>query len=347
MKNNKPVLRIQLVDFPSKRKSMKVEHSMLGGLEQDYEVHIDAPNHLSPPDILCFSMFGNRHYLYDCPKILFNGEPPNDVLYRLSDKGCDYAFSYYPTNEHNAYCPQPLRSKHYGWLGELYTNNYSPEILALRRAPKQKFCNFIYSHFNPKCSGTQIRLDFCRQLMQYKPVDCPAPLLNNMPLLDNQFIHLKTTEAKIHFISAYKFTIAFENISLSGYHTEKIIDPFLIRSIPIYWGDPHITQHYNPQAFINCHAYKNFEQVIEKIIEIDENDELYQQYINAPLFQPTIKTTLYNPKHYEQHLRDVVARLILPNYQTTTHTQYMRYFQRQTKQQLRKSLSVIKEWINN
>src|SRR5207249_8371440 len=47
-------------------------------------------------------------------------------------------------------------------------------------------------------------------------------------------------QRKRAFISQYKFTIAFENSSYPGYHTEKILDPMMVDSLPIYWGNPCI-----------------------------------------------------------------------------------------------------------
>ena len=37
-------------------------------------------------------------------------------------------------------------------------------------------------------------------------------------------------------------TIAFENSSFPGYTTEKIFEPMLEGSIPIYWGNPRVDE---------------------------------------------------------------------------------------------------------
>ena len=83
-------------------------------------------------------------------------------------------------------------------------------------------------------------------------------------------------------IKNYKFTIAFENQSTPGYISEKIAEPLAVGSIPIYWGCETIADYYNPQAFINCHDYPDFDAVIEHIIEVDTNPALYEKYLNAP-----------------------------------------------------------------
>jgi alpha(1,3/1,4) fucosyltransferase len=42
-----------------------------------------------------------------------------------------------------------------------------------------------------------------------------------------------------------------ENSYFPGYSTEKLTDPFVARSVPIYKGDPRVAEWFNPKAFIN------------------------------------------------------------------------------------------------
>ena len=49
------------------------------------------------------------------------------------------------------------------------------------------------------------------------------------------------------------FSICVENSSNKGYHTEKIIDAFLSKTIPIYWGCPNLEElGYDPDGFFYC-----------------------------------------------------------------------------------------------
>jgi len=50
-------------------------------------------------------------------------------------------------------------------------------------------------------------------------------------------ISLNWVQEKIDYLKPYKFTMAFENVSLSGWTTEKLTHPMLVNSIPIYFGD--------------------------------------------------------------------------------------------------------------
>jgi alpha(1,3/1,4) fucosyltransferase len=134
-----------------------------------------------------------------------------------------------------------------------------------------RFCNFIYSNERAK-----ERIEFFHKLSQYKAVDAGGRVLNNLG---------GRVENKRAYLSRCKFTIAFENESHPGYATEKIIEPLLMGSIPIYWGDPHIDEDFNPECFINVHRFKSYEDVIAEVRRIDQDDELWKTYVTAPIFR--------------------------------------------------------------
>jgi hypothetical protein len=134
-----------------------------------------------------------------------------------------------------------------------------------------RFCNFIYSNENAK-----ERVAFFDLLSQYKRVDAGGGVRNNLGF---------KVANKREFVSGCKFTIAFENSSRAGYATEKVIEPLLVGSIPIYWGDPTIELDFNPDCLINVHRFKNFEAVMDEVIRIDQNDRLWEQYVTAPIFR--------------------------------------------------------------
>jgi len=109
-----------------------------------------------------------------------------------------------------------------------------------------------------------------RYKTQYKNVDSGGKIKNNLGYI---------VKDKLFFLQQYKFTIAFENSSYPGYTTEKLLQAFVTNTIPIYWGNPLIHKEFNTNSFINCHDYNNFEEVIERVIEVDNNDSRYREYI--------------------------------------------------------------------
>jgi hypothetical protein len=149
---------------------------------------------------------------------------------------------------------------------------------------KRKFCNFIYSN-DSNGEGAVIRKQFCQDLSKYKKVDCPGKVLNNMQNAINSRVG-NFAQGKLDFQKDYKFTIAFENNLYEGYTTEKLSQAFVANTIPIYWGNPDVVKEFNPKAFINCNDYDNLDDVIKKVIELDNNDEEYLKMLKEPCMQP-------------------------------------------------------------
>ena len=85
------------------------------------------------------------------------------------------------------------------WLMSLDWSRY-------RKAPKSKFCNYLFS--NDWLLSTATRRAFCKLLMRYKSIDRPGQSINNMRMPVSSF---GIAEAKLSFIKDYRFTIAFEN----------------------------------------------------------------------------------------------------------------------------------------
>ena len=113
---------------------------------------------------------------------------------------------------------------------------------------KTRFCAFVYG--NP----VLFREAFFRALSRYKPVDAPGRAMNNMPGIDPVPGRIDW-KAKIDFLRAYKFVIAFENGSSPGYNTEKLTHAIEADCVPIYWGDPQIGRSFNVRRFINAHDF--------------------------------------------------------------------------------------------
>lgn len=51
-------------------------------------------------------------------------------------------------------------------------------------------------------------------------------------------------------LTDFMFTIVIENIRTNDYFTEKLIDPFLTGTIPIYWGCPNVREYFNTDGMI-------------------------------------------------------------------------------------------------
>src|SRR5271154_1082236 len=51
-------------------------------------------------------------------------------------------------------------------------------------------------------------------------------------------------------LEPYQFSIVLENSRHEGYFSEKLIDCFVAKTIPIYWGCPDIHRHFNPEGLL-------------------------------------------------------------------------------------------------
>jgi len=96
------------------------------------------------------------------------------------------------------------------------------------------------------------------------PVDSGGRLLNNLggPVPD-----------KLAFIRKYRFTLAMEKKSQEGYTTEKIYEPRLMQSIPVYWGNTRIREEFNPANFINVADFGSMREAAAYIVALDNDPE--------------------------------------------------------------------------
>lgn len=93
-----------------------------------------------------------------------------------------------------------------------------------------------------------------------------------------------------------KYSIVVENDKRDNWITEKIIDCFASKTIPIYWGCPNISDYFNINGIITFDTLEELEQILNNLDEsyynncidiIEENFELSKFYWN---FQERIKT---------------------------------------------------------
>lgn len=255
-------LKIRFVDWPSTGELNTLgygSNSFLEIIEEKYEVEISEN-----PDYLFYSDFGKEHLKYDCIRIYYT---PENLVPDFNI--CDYAIGFHHLKFEDRYLRFPI----YGLFK--YKSDYERAIRKHQEIdinPKTRFCNFIYSNGNADAQ----REKFFNYLNRYKKVDSGGKYKNNIgSLVVDKFI----------FQQNYKFSIAFENSRMSGYTTEKIIQAFAAQTIPIYWGDPSIGQFFNEKAFINIQSYGSFDEVLERIIEIDNNPDLFFEILKEPMLK--------------------------------------------------------------
>lgn len=102
------------------------------------------------------------------------------------------------------------------------------------------------------------------------------------------------------------FSICVENSSNKGYHTEKIIDAFLSKTVPIYWGCPNLEElGYDPNGFIYC---KDENEIIETINKLTPEDYYSKE--------KSIKHNFEKAKYYaniNNRLAEILGEIITLN----------------------------------
>lgn len=263
-------IKIKFVDF---WKNFDYKKSIIYDcLKDNYEIEIS-----DNPDYLFYSVFGNENLNYDCVKIFYTGEneTPDFNL-------CDYGIGFDYIDFGDRYIRFPIYYEKNSWEDFNKMIN-KPKLTIDDINKKENFCTFVYS--NGKASKE--RTLFFDELSKYKKVLSGGGYMNN--------IGYRVSD-KIKFLETSKFSFAFENSSHLGYTTEKIIQSFAANTIPIYWGDPNISNVFNPKAFINVNNFSSFEEAIKYIKEIDNDDNKYLEIINE---NPIINCQSIDEKYIE------------------------------------------------
>ncbi len=112
-----------------------------------------------------------------------------------------------------------------------------------------------------------------------------------------------------------KFTLCFESTLHEGFVTEKITDAFYADTIPVYYGSSAAAEIFNRDAFINVADYGSFDAAIEKIRELDQNDEKYLAMLRQPIL---------NDPHYPQKLENALGEFIFHIFDQPLETAYRR-----------------------
>jgi hypothetical protein len=253
----KSPLRLWFSDFwhETTVEKIKTENPIYELLARRWQIILDPKK----PDFIICSAYGCEYLKWQVPRIYYTPENFRPLLHLN-----DYSFTFdWPITERNYRLP-------YYRLNELYEDVKLP-----RQIPSdfetRKFCCFLVS--NPRAKE---RLHMFELLSAYKKVDSGGKVLNNIGY------QLGPSQAeKMEWMQGYKFALVFENSSYPGYTTEKLIEALLCNTIPIYWGNPRIAEDFNPQAFINVHDYPDFEAVVQKVIEVDQDSDLANRYLSA------------------------------------------------------------------
>jgi len=258
-------------------------------LGQRFDVKVVPPGEC---DYLIFGEgnTGTDHYQYrNCKRVLFTGENfrPNYFLH-------DHAITFDHENSPRHYrLPLYVVCLHQYWehhnaIEDVSWDQFLGRLNANRDDVPSRYASFVQSNPNH-----QIRNNFVQTLMKEHEVDCGGPLFNNIGYVLPRDLDLSN---KNNFAADRKFNIAFENGIFPGYVTEKLLDAFMARTVPVYLGSMTVERDFNTERFINCHEYDHLGQVIEQMDSI--KDEEWLKMVNKPVWKNNIPPACTNINNF-------------------------------------------------
>ena len=111
---------------------------------------------------------------------------------------------------------------------------------------------------------------------------------------------------KIDVFSPSQFGVAIENTQHRGYFTEKILDLFLLKSVPIYWGCTNIVYFFNTDGII---IVNSVDDIIHAINVLDKNSY-------DIVFKKAVEENYQTAKKYvdyEQNIVDYITKVFTEN----------------------------------
>ena len=167
------------------------------------------------------------------------------------------------------------------------------EEMSSKRVPnyddRKKFCVAFIGKAWP------LRMHALEALLKIGNVDVIGKIARNS--------QIDRSKSKFEIAQDYKFVFAFENDLFTGYVTEKAPEAWATGAVPLYWGsDPE--GYLNPKALINLENFRNLEQFVDHVKQVNSSKNLWDSYANQPLLlrKPSVDDAIEKLKRILQPL---------------------------------------------
>lgn len=259
-------MKISYIDFWP---NFEPENFWITRFLKNYYKNIEISKNPNESDVIFGSCFGCSISLVKnnkAKKILFLGENvrPN---YEFYDFSLSFDFNDYEKKNFRL----PLWMLYIDWwdknsddisLDELHNKFDSKEV-----HNREKFACIVIS--NP----VKNRIELFNKLNSYKKVDGFGSVFGS-----------KFLGSKKELLKKYRFNICFENSIYPGYCTEKLLQSKVSGCIPLYYGCKEANLDFNEKCYLNLLDFKNIDDFVKKIIEIENNKDLFFEIASEPLF---------------------------------------------------------------
>lgn len=143
------------------------------------------------------------------------------------------------------------------------------------------FCAYMYS------VDVEHRIKYFNLLSFYKTVHALGASCKNTDIPITRDINdenITYNDIAIDIYTNFKFVLSLENKNKDGYFTEKIINPIIANSVPIYWGNDKIFEYINKKRVIYINDFESDQKLLEYIAYLDNNEEEYEKIVHEPIF---------------------------------------------------------------
>ena len=252
----KKTIKIKWLGFSPGKEIPYKEDFLYKNLVERYDIEIS-----DDPDFLICALTNFEDLNYNCVKIIRTIE---NVIPDFNRYDYMMGFDYLTLGDRYLRFPLFAAYKSYERIKERASRMPSDEDLLNR-----KFCSFVVSNGT---GADPVRDEFFRRLCKYKKVDSGGRHLNNIG---------GAVADKLEFCRGYKFNIAIENSVSPGYTTEKVMQPLAAYSVPIYYGDPLVTNDFTADCMVRIRDAQDIDRAIEEIIYLDNDDAAYLAKVKA------------------------------------------------------------------
>lgn len=92
--------------------------------------------------------------------------------------------------------------------------------------------------------------------------------------------------SKWETLSAYRFSLCFENMPMTGYVTEKLFDCLYAGTVPIYWGAPNIDDLVPAGAYVDMRQFDTYGDMLDHVLAMSDKDwqtmrEIARQFLRT------------------------------------------------------------------
>jgi hypothetical protein len=103
-------------------------------------------------------------------------------------------------------------------------------------------------------------------------------------------------EHKLHTLASYRFSLVIENNRFPGYITEKLLDCFLARCVPVYRGAPDVADYVPRSTFIDADRFGSWRELERFLRGVNASEwkcylDAAERFLRSPAYAGFSATT--------------------------------------------------------